>query len=53
MRIDTGIDIPALLDLRAKLARWLGGETLRGALALAGLPLIHESNPAIEALRTI
>jgi len=49
MRIDTGIDIPALLNLRAKLARWLDGETLRGALALAGLPVTYESTAAIEA----
>lgn len=49
MRIDTGIDIAALLNLRAKLARWLDGETLRGALALAGLPVTYESTAAIEA----
>jgi hydroxymethylglutaryl-CoA lyase len=49
MGIDTGIDIPALLKLRAKLARWLDGETLRGALALAGLPVTYESTAAIEA----
>ena len=49
MGIDTGIDIPALLNLRAKLARWLDGETLRGALALAGLPVTYESTAAIEA----
>jgi hydroxymethylglutaryl-CoA lyase len=49
MGIDTGIDIPALLKLRAKLARWLDGETLHGALALAGLPVTYESTAAIEA----
>jgi hydroxymethylglutaryl-CoA lyase len=49
MGIETGIDISALLDLRAKLARWLDGETLHGALALAGLPVNHESKTAIEA----
>jgi hydroxymethylglutaryl-CoA lyase len=49
MHIDTGIDIPALLNLRAKLAGWLDGETLRGALALAGLPVTHESTAPIEA----
>jgi hydroxymethylglutaryl-CoA lyase len=49
MGIDTGIDIPALLNLRAKLARWLDGETLHGALALAGLPVTYESTAAIEA----
>ncbi|GJH24424.1 hydroxymethylglutaryl-CoA lyase [Caballeronia novacaledonica] len=49
MGIDTGIDISALLKLRAKLARWLDSETLRGALALAGLPVTYESTAAIEA----
>jgi hydroxymethylglutaryl-CoA lyase len=49
MHIDTGIDIPALLNLRAKLAGWLDGETRRGALALAGLPVTHESTAPIEA----
>ena len=36
--IDTGIDIPQLLALRSKVAGWLTGESLHGALALAGLP---------------
>jgi hydroxymethylglutaryl-CoA lyase len=39
MGYDTGIDLNALLALRAKLARWLEGETLHGALARAGLPV--------------
>ena len=38
MGIKTGIDIPALLALRAKVARWLEGETLHGTLWRAGLP---------------
>jgi hydroxymethylglutaryl-CoA lyase len=38
MGIETGCDIPALLALRAKVARWLEGETLHGALWRAGLP---------------
>ena len=38
MDIETGIDIEKLLLLRAKLAAWLQGETLHGALWLAGLP---------------
>ncbi|CAN7791540.1 hydroxymethylglutaryl-CoA lyase [Paraburkholderia hospita] len=38
MGIETGIDIPALLALRAKVAGWLEGESLHGALWLAGLP---------------
>ena len=35
---DTRIDLERLLELRAKVARWLEGETLHGALARAGLP---------------
>jgi hydroxymethylglutaryl-CoA lyase len=35
---DTGIDLERLLALRAKVAGWLEGETLHGALARAGLP---------------
>jgi hydroxymethylglutaryl-CoA lyase len=38
MGIDTGIDLARLLALRAKVAGWLGGETLHGSLHLAGLP---------------
>lgn len=34
----TGIDLPALLELRAQVADWLHGETLHGALWRAGLP---------------
>ncbi|NIF81130.1 hydroxymethylglutaryl-CoA lyase [Paraburkholderia sp. Cy-641] len=38
MGIETGLDLPALLALRAKVARWLDGETLHGTLWRAGLP---------------
>lgn len=38
MDIDTGLDIEALLRLRAKVAAWLPGESLHGALWRAGLP---------------
>ena len=38
MGIETGIDIPALLALRAKVAGWLEGESLHGAMWRAGLP---------------
>lgn len=34
----TGLDFDALIALRAKLARWLDGETLHGTLWRAGLP---------------
>lgn len=38
MGIRTGIDVEALLALRAQLAQWLGNETLHGTLWRAGLP---------------
>lgn len=38
MRVATGIDLGALLALRAQLAGWLDGAALHGALARAGLP---------------
>ncbi len=38
MDIDMGLDIEALLRLRAKVAAWLDGESLHGALWRAGLP---------------
>ncbi|MGO4394862.1 hydroxymethylglutaryl-CoA lyase [Variovorax sp. M-6] len=38
MGIATGIDIDRLLALRARVAEWLAGETLHGALWQAGLP---------------
>ena len=38
MGIETGIDLRKLLALRAKVAGWLEGETLHGAMWRAGLP---------------
>ena len=38
MGLSTGIDMQALLALRAKVARWLVGEDLHGTLWRAGLP---------------
>jgi hydroxymethylglutaryl-CoA lyase len=38
MGIDTGIALPALLALRARVAGWLAGEQTHGALWRAGLP---------------
>jgi hydroxymethylglutaryl-CoA lyase len=38
MGVATGVDIEALLALRAQVARWLEGETLHGTLWRAGLP---------------
>ncbi|KAG8152367.1 hydroxymethylglutaryl-CoA lyase [Burkholderia catarinensis] len=49
MGIDTGIDIAALLTLRAKIARWLDGEMLHGALWRAGLPATHAATTATTA----
>lgn len=52
MGIDTGINIDRLLALRARVAGWLAGETLHGALWLAGLPKsfsTHSARTAISA----
>ncbi|WP_321797684.1 hydroxymethylglutaryl-CoA lyase [Caballeronia sp. J97] len=49
MGIETGIDISALLMLRATVARWLEGETLHGALWLAGLPKTFAASAALNA----
>ncbi|WP_248324707.1 MULTISPECIES: hydroxymethylglutaryl-CoA lyase [unclassified Caballeronia] len=49
MGIETGIDIPALLTLRAKVAGWLEGESLHGALWLAGLPKTFAAPAALDA----
>jgi hydroxymethylglutaryl-CoA lyase len=38
MGVGTGVDLPALLTLRAKVAGWLAGEATHGALWRAGLP---------------
>ena len=36
--VDTGLDLPALLALRTRVAGWLAGEATHGALWRAGLP---------------
>ena len=38
----TGIDIPALLDLRRDVETWLGDERYSGAIARAGLPKTYQ-----------
>ena len=38
MGIYTGIDLPALLELRTQVAGWLEGQTLQGTLWRAGFP---------------
>jgi hydroxymethylglutaryl-CoA lyase len=49
MGIATGIDIDALLSLRAKVAGWLEGEALHGTLARAGLPRTMNNRAAAAA----
>jgi hydroxymethylglutaryl-CoA lyase len=51
MGISSGIDIARLLELRAKVATWLPGETLHGALWLSGLPktFISSNTAAVAA----
>ena len=44
----TGIDFDALMTLRARIARWLDGEALHGAIARAGLPKTLRA-PAVNA----
>lgn len=50
MGIETGIDISGLLALREKVAQWLEGETLHGALWRAGLPKTFAQHAASAAL---
>jgi len=38
MGVPTGLDVDALIALRARVALWLEGETLHGSIARAGLP---------------
>lgn len=45
--VDTGIDVPALLALRAKVAGWLHGEPTHGSTWRAGLPSTYR--PAASA----
>ncbi len=49
MGIATGQDFHKLIALRAKVARWLEGETLHGTLWRAGLPKTMSAAPAIGA----
>jgi hydroxymethylglutaryl-CoA lyase len=38
MGVPTGLDVDALIALRARVAGWLDGEPLHGTIARAGLP---------------
>jgi hydroxymethylglutaryl-CoA lyase len=48
MRVDTGLDLEALLRLRGKVAGWLEGEQTHGALWRAGLPRTFHPARAIS-----
>lgn len=50
MGIDTGIDIDALLALRAQVAQWLSHETLHGTLWRAGLPKTFNAAQTVDSL---
>jgi hydroxymethylglutaryl-CoA lyase len=49
MGLDTGMDMEALLALRADVAQWLEGEALHGAVWRAGLPQTFTANRAAHA----
>ncbi len=49
MGVATGLDFDRLIALRMKLARWLDGETLHGALWRAGLPRTMLAPPVEHA----
>ena len=49
MGLDTGIDLSALLALRADVAGWLEGQSLHGALWRAGLPQTFTNHQAARA----
>lgn len=50
MGLATGVDVPALLALRQRVAGWLAGETLHGALWQAGLPRPAQTSLAAAAV---
>lgn len=43
MNVATGIDLEAMLNLRARVAQWLAGENLYGSVWQAGLPRIFKN----------
>ena len=49
MGLDTGIDMEALLRVRADVAQWLAGESLHGAVWRAGLPRNFKAHTAAHA----
>jgi len=49
MGVATGVDLPRLLDLRARVAGWLEGETLQGTVWRAGFPKTFTATEGIAA----
>jgi hydroxymethylglutaryl-CoA lyase len=49
MGVATGVDLPKLLDLRKRVAGWLEGETLQGAVWRAGFPKTFAANAGVAA----
>lgn len=49
MGIETGIDLDALLALRAQVAQWLENETLHGTLWRAGLPKTFRASHSTDS----
>jgi hydroxymethylglutaryl-CoA lyase len=49
MGVATGVDLPKLLDLRARVAGWLEGETLQGTVWRAGFPKTFTATEGIAA----
>ncbi|RRH82351.1 hydroxymethylglutaryl-CoA lyase [Variovorax beijingensis] len=49
MGVSTGVDLPKLLDLRQRVAGWLDGETLQGAVWRAGFPKTFAATAGVPA----
>ncbi|MDN6884994.1 hydroxymethylglutaryl-CoA lyase [Variovorax sp. CAN2819] len=49
MGVATGVDLPRLLDLRARVAGWLEGETLQGTVWRAGFPKTFTATEGVVA----
>jgi hydroxymethylglutaryl-CoA lyase len=49
MGIATGLDFDKLIALRARIARWLEGETLHGSVWRAGLPRTMKNQESAHA----
>ncbi|MFP5405268.1 MAG: hydroxymethylglutaryl-CoA lyase [Gammaproteobacteria bacterium] len=47
MGVDTGIDLPSLLELRTRVAGWIEGEPTHGAVWRAGLPMTFRRTPTV------